>query len=783
MKLIRKLPFIVLLALILVMAVATFVEKELGTSFAYTYVYGAWWFSALWGVLVAFGIFGIIKGKIYKNLPLFLLHISFIVILAGALFTKLFSTQGRVVLNQHYLVNTMYTSEGKIQSLPFQLKLENFYIDYYPGTDSPADYVSQLEIIDQANGETIQGKVSMNNIMSYKGYRFYQSSYENDGQTSVLSVNRDILGIPFTYAGYALFALSMIGLLFSKKNKFRQLLSHPALKKAAIFLLLLLPASTYGNVLTDDRLTVNKQQAEAFGKLWMLYDGRITPVSTFARDFTLKLTGKPKFSYLNSEQFLMSFLFLPETWQKVAIFEIENQTLLDELGLKAGEKAALNDFFDQTNHYKLAHYWDKLIGSEKSPLIKEVEKINEKIQLINMLHSGNLLQLYPIKTDGQLLWLYPTQDFPESVSPKDSAFIKASLVNYHTSLVNNDENGAFEAIQAINNFQQSNAKELLPSDTKRNVEVFYTKFNVTSVLFMANLALGVLALLSLFIFRGRKADVINTVFIILLGVSFLVHTVSIGLRTYIGGRLPFSNGYETMLLIAWCAMLLALVFSRKIKLIIPFGFLVSGCALLVAHISMKNPQITQLVPVLSSPLLSIHVSTIMISYTLFAFIALNGLVSLLQIAFSTKNNRASAIAHMEQNKMYSLLCFYPAMLFLGAGIFVGAIWANVSWGRYWGWDPKETWALITFLVYSFVLHEKSIPFLSKPFSFHVFGLLAISTVLMTYFGVNYFLGGMHSYAGEISMSGTWLVIGGVAVVLAALITAAYLKYKKITPNP
>ena len=317
----------------------------------------------------------------------------------------------------------------------------------------------------------------------------------------------------------------------------------------------------------------------------------------------------------------------------------------------------------------------------------------------------------------------------------------------------------------------------MPSDTKRDMEIFYTKTDVTSILFMANLTFGILALLAFFFLKAPRDRIANKALYILLAISFAVHTLSIGLRTYIGGRLPFSNGFETMLLIAWCAMLIALIFSKKIKIILPFGFLASGCALLVAHIGMMNPKITPLVPVLSSPLLSIHVSTIMISYTLFAFVALNSLVSLLQLAFSNRSNYNSVKESLEQNRIYSLLCLYPALLFLGAGIFIGAIWANVSWGRYWGWDPKETWALITFLVYSFVLHERSLTFLSKPFSFHVFGLLAFSTVLMTYFGVNYFLGGMHSYAGTISLSGLWIAILSV-ILIAVLAGIGYYKQQK-----
>jgi ABC-type transport system involved in cytochrome c biogenesis permease subunit len=234
-----------------------------------------------------------------------------------------------------------------------------------------------------------------------------------------------------------------------------------------------------------------------------------------------------------------------------------------------------------------------------------------------------------------------------------------------------------------------------------------------------------------------------------------------------------------MLLVAWCAMLIALLFSRKMKVTLSFGFLISGCALLVAHIGMMNPKITPLVPALSSPLLSIHVSTIMIAYTLLAFVALSGMVTILQVLFISQKNKIRIFAIMEQSRRYSLICLYPAMLFLGAGIFLGAVWANISWGRYWGWDPKETWALITFLVYSLIFHKNQVPLLSGRFSFHVFGLVAFSTVLMTYFGVNYFLGGMHSYAGAINISGVSIIIICSVLLLILLTIGGYIKYKKI----
>jgi ABC-type transport system involved in cytochrome c biogenesis permease subunit len=325
------------------------------------------------------------------------------------------------------------------------------------------------------------------------------------------------------------------------------------------------------------------------------------------------------------------------------------------------------------------------------------------------------------------------QQFPAGIPMEDALFIRTVLTDYYQALQRGDERQSVEIIRRIGDFQRKSAADILPSETQRKVEIFYLKHDFTSMLFKINLPAGILCLLLMFVLKNEKWRKISIkLFFVQLILSFGFLSVFIGLRTYIGGRLPFANGFETMLLMAWCAMLAAIVFRRKMPLVLSFGLLVSGCALLVAHLGMLSPRITPLVPVLSSPLLSIHVSSMMIAYTLLAFITLNRLFSIL---FQRGN--------LEQSREQNRQCLFPAVFFMGAGIFVGAVWANISWGRYWGWDPKETWALITFLVYALLLHPSFSP--KNPFRFHVSCLLAFSTVLMTYFGVSYFLGGMHAY--------------------------------------
>jgi len=769
----RKFPFILLLSLIFIMASATFLEKEYGAEFVHAHVYRTSWFIGIWAVLAIGSLTGMIKRKLYKRLPLFILHFSFIIILTGALFTRLFAIQGYIVLNKGESRNFM-TSDTGIEYLPFEVQLDTFFIEYYPGSDAPANYISLLSLKEPNTDSLLSKRVAMNEILKYKQYRFYQSSFDNNMETSILSVNKDVWGIPVTYTGYLLFALSGCGCLFFPKTGFRKLLR--TLKKA-IPLLFLFPLSSQAGTLTPDSLSVNKQQAGQFAKVQLLYEGRITPVATLAHDFTVKIVGKPSFNYLNANQFFMGFLFFPEKWNRIAIFKVKEVQLQKELGL-IDYKAAWCDFFDEQGNYKLKKYGKEISRQgAKTSLLKEVEKLNDNIRLIRMLHSGYLLKMYPQRIDNRIQWLYPTEGAEQIKSPENLRFIRTSLLEYYQALIREEENKATEILTEIKNFQSEYAGEILPSETKRDVEIFYLKTNLTSWLFKINLTFGISALILLFLPLPHKKTV-NRLFFLFLGISFLIHTFSIGMRIYISERLPVGNGFETMMLIAWCSMLFALIFGLKTAISVPFGFLLSGFSLLVAHLGMMNPQMTPLVPVLSSPLLSIHVSLIMISYTLLGFIMLNGLISMIHILITPIHKSQMLFQTLALNKIYSLLCLYPGLLLLGCGIFTGAVWANISWGRYWGWDPKEVWALITFLTYSLLLHEKNLKRLIDPFFFHLFGILAFGCVLMTYFGVNYFLGGIHSYAGTIRFSGTGIIIIGILLFIGLLIKA-HSKYKKI----
>ncbi len=774
-----NISFLFFIFLPVIMAFATFYEKSYGTTSAIQNIYGTNWFIVCWGILSVFGLLHLIYRKIYKKTLVFLLHISLILILAGALITHFSSQNGIVHLRDNASTHYFYDDNEQEMPLPFDLTLINFGIDYYPGTESPADYRSLVKISDRKNKKSFEANISMNNILKHQGYRFYQSSFDEDMKGSILSVSRDIYGIPVTYAGYFMLFIVMISILLNKNSQFRILLKNLVQKKEALLLIFCLTAfSAQSSTLSNDKLTINKEQSEALGKIWIMYEGRICPLQTFARDFATKLTGKPKYKYANAEQVLAGFLFFPQQWMYVNLFKIENEEILRLTGGK--KEASYADFFTKDHQYKLAPFYKEMYQQGKqSVFIKEAVKLDEKIQLINMLQSGSLLKLFPAKTGNRIQWLSPTGILPDDIPEKDKLFIRGFIPLYYDALLKNEAEESLSLLDKLENYQFSRGKETIPSETHRKIELLYNQSNIFSWLFKICLTLGLCALI-LFILqtiKGKKNPKTTAVFTVFLLIIFIIHTLGLICRGYISGRLPVGNGFETMLFIAWCSMIVAMFLRKYSPVIISFGFLISGFTLLVAHLGMMNPKITPLMPVLSSPLLSIHVSLIMFSYALTGFMVFNALSSFIILSVSKKENIPTISHSLEKLKNLSEIFLYPTTFFMAAGIFIGAIWANISWGRYWGWDPKEVWALITFMLMSLAFHSKTWKIFSDVFFFNLYILIIFVSVLMTYFGVNYFLGGMHSYAGNANTNYNLFIILSIFGVSILLIYFAYRKYK------
>lgn len=670
------------IVMILVLAIATFVEYSQGTAFVSEYIYHSPAFCIGWGVMAMLTLWIAWKQRMWKRLPVFLLHLSLVMILSGALISFLTSKKGYIHLRMNIPVTQFVEQETRsLTSLPFTLALDTFFINYYPGTDAPSDYVSRITCSVLETEESKQAEISMNQVLDFHGYRFYQSSYDEDQKGSWLSVNFDPWGTSVTYLGYLMLFVSMLMVLFQRRGTFRKLLHHPLLKSGVVCLLFGLISMDLA-ASTKKLSIISKPEADSLATTQVIYHDRVVPFNTLARDFVKKLTGKERFSGLSAEEIVGSWMKHPDEWKYVPIIKVKSKELRHRLGVEASSYVRLVDILDG-EHYRLRDWWEpnKQQVGKPSAWEKAILETDEKVALIGMLCQGTLFRALP--TDG-------------SVEPLSDAAIRAELL--------------------------------------------YNRIPFSKLLFMFNLTLGFLSFGWLLVQMLRKhtaqwsSNSWMYVWQTALFISLLFHAFGYALRWYIGGRIPLSNGYETMQFLALCVLVFAVVLRRRFAFVIPFGFLLSGFTLLVSWLGQMNPQITPLMPVLVSPWLSAHVSFIMISYALFAFISLNGCLGLLV-------GRES-----ERLMLFSRLLLYPAVFFLGAGIFMGAVWANVSWGRYWAWDPKEVWALITFMVYSLPFHADTLSCFHRPRFFHLYVLLAFLTVLMTYFGVNYFLGGMHSYA-------------------------------------
>ena len=753
---VKKIIFILYILVLVCMAAATIVEKSQGTDYAHAHYYGAWWFILIWAVLAALGAFYIIKRKV-KCASTLALHLSFIIILLGALLTHVSAKRGMIHLRIGQPTDTYMAQDEeqgmKEEKLPFSLCLQKFEAKMHDGTNAVADYSSKFTVID--GDDKSEGEVSMNNIYSHRSYRLYQSSYDEDGKGSVLAINADPYGIPVTYTGYALLFISLVWMLFDPKGGYRKLLKSPLLKKGALMTALIL---SMGNIQTlhAESATGNlqnavlpKETAEKFGELHILYNDRICPVQTFALDFCKKIYGARSYQGLTAEQVLSGWIFYGNTWANEPFIKIKSGEMKTAMNLP--DYASLNTFFNrEMGGYTIGQYVQEYYNGQQDKFHQQAADIDGKIQIIMELREGISLKVLPytftknvkatkdhsfIKA-GTTTWFSPVDKLPQAVEHQHALYIRNvfSLLNGDVKAGNISRVNEF--FVKMKKYQEVSSGNSLPTATQYKAERINNAFPFATILFMANLTLGFIALFYTIYRMTKKREIkaLNIALPILLGVSFLALTFGLALRWIISGNIPMSNGYESMLTVAWFVMLISILMQLRIRIVMVFGFLISGFFLLVSHINQMDPAIGQMMPVLNSPLLSIHVSIIMMSYALLSLTFICGIMGI------------CLRSHGEELQALSRIFLYPALTTMGFGIFIGAIWANVSWGNYWSWDSKETWALITFMIYAVVVHTQSLPVFRKPLVYHIYITLAFLSIAMTYFGVNYFLTGMHSYA-------------------------------------
>lgn len=617
----RLLPpaFALLVALAFIVGFATIVEQAFGPAVARRYIYGSPWFWCLWAAMAGLGLRTMLRRRLWRRPGTFLVHVSLLVVLCGALLTALTSRQGYLHLRQGVPTSHYVDDGGVTRSLPFMVRLDSFAVAHYPGTEAPRDYVSRVLL------DGTERVISMNHIACQDGYRLYQSSYDPDLQGSVLSVNYDPWGTPVTYGGYLLLGLSMMGSLLPSRR---------CRRVAGLALLAVLWASQARGAGEAPLPVVPQEQLREMEARQVMWNDRVAPMATMAQEFLLKVYGRRTYHGLTPMQVVTSWAAQPREWAAQPIIKRAS----------GGGYACLNDFVDY---------------STMPPRLKglgEDARTDERVALVFMLMQGTLVK-----------------PLPEDVRP-------------------------------------------LP-ETRVRAELLYGRVDWTLWAMAVCFVLVVLGAVRAYtpigrlrpcVAHGLRAVCVGGT----LGVCVLL-AVSFALRWYISGRVPLTDSYETMLFVALCVLVLHVsVASLRRE---PGALLPAAFVLLVAHLSEADPHITPLVPVLHSPWLSAHVSVIMLSYAM--------------LALSIVDRRL----------------LKPAVFLLAAGIFLGAVWANVSWGSYWSWDPKESWALVTMLVYSLPLHTESLPWLRSLRAYRIYSIVALCCLAMTYWGVNHLLGGMHSY--------------------------------------
>lgn len=640
--------------------------------------------------------------------------------------------------------------------LPFAIRLNKFILERYPGSQSPSGYKSEVILLDESRGVEKPYTIFMNNILSYRGYRLYQSSYDKDEKGTVLSVNHDGLGTFVTYLGYFLMSLGMIWALFARNTRFRILMNqvdriHRKRKSlAAMFLILItLPVSAQGSTLPP---APDKELSAAFGSLWVQDNGgRIKPLNSLHQEIVLKLVKHNTFQGMTADQMILGIFTHPMQWQHVPLITVKDPQLRNMLGI-THKKASFSDFFDGNRHYKIHQMVDaanRQNPSMRNKLEQEVIKIDEQVNVFYLTQMGHLHKLFPSSLDLQLPWYTPASQ-PTTLSNADSLFVVSSLSDFIGYVRTSDSVAALEQLKLIGEYQQSHSEEILPTQLTLRLELLYNRLNV--FMWLATFFFGLGAVLLLLQFASLLRPSLSFKWVMRIGYTllfagFLYHTFGLILRWLIAGHAPWSNGYESMIFIGWCILLAGFVMARKSSMVLPITGVFTGVVLMVAHLSWMNPHITNLVPVLQSYWLTLHVSIIIGGYGFLALGALLGFLNLVIMVFRTKRNIMRLQLTVDELTAINEMALTVGLYLMTIGSFIGGVWANESWGRYWGWDPKETWSLITIVLYAFILHMRFVPGLKGSMAFNIGSLITFSSVIMTYLGVNYYLAGLHSYAG------------------------------------
>jgi cytochrome c-type biogenesis protein CcsB len=696
--------------------------------------------------------------------------------------------------------NYRFTYGPKAQTLPFSLYLNDFQLERYPGSSSPSSYASEV-MVEDGTEEPWPFRIFMNNVLDYGGYRFYQSSYDADEGGTVLSINQDRPGTYITYLGYTLLALGMFWTLFARRSRFQTILSRLGkLNKTAILTGVFLLQGM--GLFAQDSLPrfVPEEKAEAYGRLIVQdLDGRMKPLNTLGNEILRKIHGKSRLELdlpmgkisLSPEQFLLAAQMNPELWTRVPLIKIDSKKSLEVFGILGKEPddyLSFADFVGEEGVYKLTakvEEANQLKPSERNESHNELLKVDERFNIFYGLLIGDFLKLYPNRLDDNNTW-YTGQQFTEGFEEEDGVFVKNIGPMYLRALANGLESGdwteADETLSYIDLYQRKAGEEVYPGQLEIDAELLYTKINLGNKLFGVFWLLGVLMLclgITMLFKEGKTLRILWRIGAVLAWVGWLAFTFHLILRWFIAKHPPWSDGFEMLVFVAWGVLVSGLVFSAKSRFTIPLALLFSGTLLFVSFLDWLNPEITNLMPVLNSYWLKIHVAIIVSSYAPLGLSAIIGLLSLVLLISKPADPQTSWWRAQKELIAVNELSITIGLFLLAIGTFLGGVWANESWGRYWAWDPKETWALISVLVYAIILHLRLVPATRSAMVYNLASLWGFSSIVMTSFGVNYYLSGLHSYAkGDPVPVPVWVY--WVVAVLGIVSVLAVLKFKKLS---
>jgi cytochrome c-type biogenesis protein CcsB len=675
-------------------------------------------------------------------------------------------------------------------TLPFSLQLRDFIMERYPGTDNPSSYASEVTVVDPQNSVNMPFRIFMNNILNYGGYRFFQSSFDQDEAGTYLSVNHDFWGTWVSYIGYILLTIGMIMTFFSKNSRFSSLierLNQYGANKSLIALFLMIMSVPLSSQVTSD---VSAEEASAFGNIIIQdHRGRFKPVNTLSGEVLRKLAKKSSLYGMSSDQIYLSMTIDPAKWENVPLINTGNHPEIQKI-LGTDEKlVSYRQFFSDDASYKLrdmVRTAQSVNPKDQGTFEKTIIKLDEKINITNMIFTGRLLKMFPVPGDPANTWVSPADIAEIKMPPTEilSAFedFAAYLEEVQAAKGNSNTAQTGQWLSKIHANQLAHSQGIMPSDTKIKAELLLNKMDVFGRL---RNVYGLLSLVFLGIFfysvfktnfdisKYTKWAWFALIFI------FAFHTLGLGLRWYVSGRAPWSNGYESMIYISWTTMLAGLIFSRKSLGGMSATLVLAATILLVAGMSWLDPEITPLVPVLKSYWLTIHVSLEAGSYGFLMLGAVIGMLNLILMIFMNLENKDRLELAIKELTIISEITLLGGLFMVSVGTYLGGVWANESWGRYWGWDAKETWALVTILVYAFILHMRFIPGIRSLYAFNFASLFGFATVIMTYFGVNYYLSGLHSYAAGDPVPIPPAVYN-TAIVLTVISILAYWKWRKVS---